>query len=72
MPPAIEETITPKLLQRQSPGLIEERRREAGSLPNVEVVRGRNRGRRSWRKARKRDHPIRRKHEWAAPTSQMM
>jgi NAD(P)-dependent dehydrogenase (short-subunit alcohol dehydrogenase family) len=32
----IEGTITPKLLQRQSPGLIEERRREAGSLPNVE------------------------------------
>ena len=32
----IEGTITPKLLQRQNPGLIEERRREAGSLPNVE------------------------------------
>lgn len=32
----IEGTITPKLLQRQSPGLIEERRREAGALPNVE------------------------------------
>jgi 3-oxoacyl-[acyl-carrier protein] reductase len=32
----IEGTITPKLLQRQSPGLIEERRREAGSLPDVE------------------------------------
>jgi 3-oxoacyl-[acyl-carrier protein] reductase len=32
----IEGTITPKLLQRQSPGLIEERRREAGFLPNVE------------------------------------
>lgn len=41
----IEGTITPKLLQRQSPGLIEERRREAGSLPDVEefasaIVRG--------------------------------
>ena len=32
----IEGTITPKLLQRQSPGLIEERRREAGVLPDVE------------------------------------
>ncbi len=32
----IEGTITPKLLQRISPGLIEERRREAGSLPDVE------------------------------------
>jgi NAD(P)-dependent dehydrogenase (short-subunit alcohol dehydrogenase family) len=32
----IEGTITPKLLQRQSPGLIEERRRQAGSLPTVE------------------------------------
>ncbi len=32
----IEGTITPKLLQRQSRGLIEERRREAGSLPDVE------------------------------------
>ncbi|HEX4229514.1 MAG TPA: SDR family oxidoreductase [Bryobacteraceae bacterium] len=32
----IEGTITPRLLQRQSPGLIEERRREAGSLPDVE------------------------------------
>ena len=32
----IEGTITPKLLQRQSPGLIEERRREAGSLPDIE------------------------------------
>jgi 3-oxoacyl-[acyl-carrier protein] reductase len=41
----IEGTITPKLLQRESPGLIEERRREAGSLPDVEefaaaIVRG--------------------------------
>jgi 3-oxoacyl-[acyl-carrier protein] reductase len=41
----IEGTITPKLLERQSPGLIEERRREAGSLPDVEefasaIVRG--------------------------------
>jgi 3-oxoacyl-[acyl-carrier protein] reductase len=32
----IEGTITPKLLQRASPGLIEERRREAGSLPDIE------------------------------------
>ena len=32
----IEGTITPKLLQRQSPGLIAERRREAGVLPDVE------------------------------------
>ena len=32
----IEGTITPRLLQRHSPGLIESRRREAGSLPNVE------------------------------------
>ena len=32
----IEGTITPRLLQRQSPGLIEARRREAGSLPDVE------------------------------------
>lgn len=32
----IEGTITPRLLQRQSPGLIEDRRREAGSLPDVE------------------------------------
>jgi len=32
----IEGTITPKLLQRQSPGLIEERRREAGMLPDIE------------------------------------
>ncbi|MHB8301908.1 MAG: SDR family oxidoreductase [Acidobacteriaceae bacterium] len=32
----IEGTITPKLLQRQSPGLIEQRRRQAGSLPDVE------------------------------------
>jgi 3-oxoacyl-[acyl-carrier protein] reductase len=32
----IEGTITPKLLQRQTPGLIEERRRQAGSLPDVE------------------------------------
>lgn len=32
----IEGTITPKLLQRQSPGLIESRRREAGALPDVE------------------------------------
>lgn len=32
----IEGTITPKLLQRQRPGLIEERRHEAGSLPDVE------------------------------------
>jgi 3-oxoacyl-[acyl-carrier protein] reductase len=32
----IEGTITPKLLQRQSRGLIELRRQEAGSLPNVD------------------------------------
>jgi NAD(P)-dependent dehydrogenase (short-subunit alcohol dehydrogenase family) len=32
----IEGTITPKLLQRESPGLIDQRRSEAGSLPNVE------------------------------------
>ncbi len=32
----IEGTVTPKLLQRQSPGLIEQRRLEAGSLPDVE------------------------------------
>ena len=32
----IEGTITPKLLQRASPGLIEKRRKEAGSLPGVD------------------------------------
>jgi 3-oxoacyl-[acyl-carrier protein] reductase len=32
----IDGTITPKLLQRQNPGLIEARRKEAGSLPSVE------------------------------------
>ena len=32
----IEGTITPRLLQRQRPGLIESRRQEAGSLPSVE------------------------------------
>ena len=32
----IEGTITPRLLQRHNPGLIEDRRQEAGSLPNVE------------------------------------
>jgi 3-oxoacyl-[acyl-carrier protein] reductase len=32
----IEGTITPKLLERQSPGLIEGRRRAAGALPDVE------------------------------------
>jgi hypothetical protein len=32
----IEGTITPRLLERQSPGLIENRRREAGSIPDVE------------------------------------
>jgi NAD(P)-dependent dehydrogenase (short-subunit alcohol dehydrogenase family) len=32
----IEGTITPKLLQRQYPGLIAGRKEEAGSLPNVE------------------------------------
>ena len=33
----IEGTITPKLLQRGVPGLIEARRAEAGSLPTVET-----------------------------------
>ncbi len=32
----IEGTITPKLLQRKSPGLIEARRAEAGTLPDVD------------------------------------
>jgi 3-oxoacyl-[acyl-carrier protein] reductase len=32
----IEGTITPKLLQRQYPGLIASRKQEAGSLPDVE------------------------------------
>ena len=32
----IEGTITPRLLQRHNPGLIEDRRQEAGSLPDVE------------------------------------
>jgi 3-oxoacyl-[acyl-carrier protein] reductase len=32
----IEGTITPKLLQRQSPGLIEARRQQVGILPNVD------------------------------------
>jgi 3-oxoacyl-[acyl-carrier protein] reductase len=32
----IEGTITPKLLQRQSPGIIEQRRQDVGSLPDVE------------------------------------
>ncbi len=32
----IEGTITPKLLQRSRPGLIEERRGQAGELPTVE------------------------------------
>jgi len=32
----IEGTITPRLLQRQMPGLIESRRQEAGSLPTVD------------------------------------
>lgn len=32
----IEGTITPRLLQRQSPGLIEARRKEAGGLPTVD------------------------------------
>jgi NAD(P)-dependent dehydrogenase (short-subunit alcohol dehydrogenase family) len=31
----IDGTITPRLLQRQSPGLIEARRKEAGGLPTV-------------------------------------
>ncbi len=33
----IEGTITPKLLQRSSPGLIEARREEAGGLPTTET-----------------------------------
>jgi NAD(P)-dependent dehydrogenase (short-subunit alcohol dehydrogenase family) len=32
----IEGTITPKLMQRQNPGLIEERRKQAGALPSIE------------------------------------
>jgi 3-oxoacyl-[acyl-carrier protein] reductase len=32
----IEGTITPKLMQRANPGLIDERREQAGSLPSVE------------------------------------
>lgn len=32
----IEGTITPKLLERSAPGLIETRREQAGALPNVE------------------------------------
>ena len=32
----IEGTITPRLLQRHNPGLIEDRRKEAGALPDVE------------------------------------
>ena len=32
----IEGTITPRLLQRHNPGLIEDRRQEAGSLPDVD------------------------------------
>ncbi len=32
----IEGTITPRLMQRNSPGLIEDRRRQAGVLPTVE------------------------------------
>jgi len=32
----VEGTITPKLLERQSRGLIEKRRQEAGTLPNIE------------------------------------
>ena len=36
----IEGTITPKLLQRASPGLIEARRKEAGGLPTTEAFAG--------------------------------
>jgi len=36
----IEGTITPKLLQRTNPGLIEARREEAGSLPTTEEFAG--------------------------------
>jgi 3-oxoacyl-[acyl-carrier protein] reductase len=32
----IEGTITPKLLQRQSPGIIEQRRQDVGSLPDID------------------------------------
>ncbi len=32
----IEGTITPKLMQRHNPGMIESRRKQAGSLPSVE------------------------------------
>ena len=32
----IDGTITPKLLQRQAPGIIEARRREVGGLPSVD------------------------------------
>jgi NAD(P)-dependent dehydrogenase (short-subunit alcohol dehydrogenase family) len=32
----IEGTITPKLMERSNPGLIHERREQAGSLPSVE------------------------------------
>jgi 3-oxoacyl-[acyl-carrier protein] reductase len=32
----IEGTITPKLLERQSRGLIEKRRQAVGSLPDIE------------------------------------
>jgi NAD(P)-dependent dehydrogenase (short-subunit alcohol dehydrogenase family) len=33
----IEGTITPRLLQRQAPGLIENRRKETGGLPTVDA-----------------------------------
>jgi NAD(P)-dependent dehydrogenase (short-subunit alcohol dehydrogenase family) len=33
---AIEETITPRLLERQQPGLLERRRDEANRLPTVD------------------------------------
>ncbi len=33
----IEGTVTPKLLQRSSPGFIETRREEAGGLPTTET-----------------------------------
>jgi NAD(P)-dependent dehydrogenase (short-subunit alcohol dehydrogenase family) len=36
----IEGTITPKLMQRANPGMIESRREQAGSLPTVEDFAG--------------------------------
>ena len=33
----IDGTITPRLLERRAPGLIEARRQQAGALPSVEI-----------------------------------